>query len=811
MDKAEYQEKLDELTICVEEGDYKSALPLVEAIDWRRVKSVKTLNMVADVYEQNQEYEKMKNILMIAQTRTSIGRGVLSRLVDVCLRLGQTDQAEKYYNEFAKVAQNDNSRYVLQYKLYKAKDAPLESQIALLEEYREKEYTERWAYELAVLYSRAGEQKKCVEACDDLILWFNEGKYVLKAMELKKQYEPLTPNQEVLYARERDAEARRLREEAARKAAEEEAARKAAEEARLAEEARIAEEEAAKKAAEEAAAAAEETEQEQAEGETEEDTAFPEPTPTEEQKELVFRYESETVEPEEGSSGQTEPDEEKDEEESKEDTGDVASRLFRGFHNVFGRHAGKRSAEKEAREAEESEESDLKTGELLTEIPAPEAAAEEQEAEEPVSDAIPVYEKRTERKKTEFNLDEFLHEMEDSFSEEIMTGEYKAREIDPGERTEPAEPALSGTQELVAAMDAAEAAENAPEGRSTAAESLQAAVEAVVPPEIVQMRTEELAAKAVPEKKKPKYNEELEIPDEEPTEEEKKAHTIPLGTIGQNTVPISIDKILSSETAEEQRIRILNNTRPTRMNEEQRKTFTYFARIPGMDTQILEAISSVYEHAGERTSLHGNIGVMGAKGTGKTRLSHGLIITMCRDMGLSAAKVARIRGEDLNKKDPAKIVNVMAGGFLTIEDISLVNEPTLAKLNQAMEFRTDCMIVIIEDEKTAMRAFLKDNPTFAAKFEKMISIPVFTNDELVTFARTYAAENDCQLDDLAILALYTKIGNQQSEENPITISVVRDMVDSAIEHAAHGRRRSKRAGRRGETSRMTILHEKDFE
>ena len=853
MDKAEYQEKLDELTICVEDGDYEAALPIVEAIDWRRVKSVKTLSMVADVYEKNQNYEKMRNILMIAQTRTSIGRGVLSRLVDVCLRLGDVDQAEKYYHEFAKVAQNDTTKYVLQYKLYKAKGAPLENQIAVLEEYREKEYTERWAYELAVLYSKAGEEKKCVEACDDLILWFNEGKYVLKAMELKKQYEPLTPSQEVLYARERDAEARRLREAAAAKAAEE-AAKKAAEEAR------IAEEEAARKAAEEAAAkeAAEEEARKQAEAEGE--NVFPEPTPTDEQKEVVFRFESEIEEPEEKQQEESAPAEEPvteqpakeaaaEKKEKKEPAESSGGRLFKSFQNMFGKHADKAQPEAaaaepveaaEAAETEEPDEKDLKIRELPSgvvepeaepdvepeaiPVPAPEETAGE---EETVSDAVPVYEEEPEKEEVEFDLDGFLREMKESISEEITSGDYKAREVAPlpEEIPEPEEETpLTGTQGLLEAMMAAEASESAPEivvapaagteaadsgDHITAEESIQAAVMNTVPPEVVQKAAEEVASRA--EKKKPKYNEELEIPDEEPTEEEKKAHTIPLGTIGQNTVPISIDKILSQETAEEQRIRILNKARPSRMSEEQRQTFTYFARIPGMDAQILEAISSVYEHAGERTSLHGNIGVMGAKGTGKSRLSTGLIVTMCKDMGIDAAKVARITGDDLNKKDPVRIVNLMAGGFLTIEDVSHINEPTLAKLNQAMEFRTDCMIVIIEDEKTAMRAFLKDNPTFAAKFEKMISIPVFTNDELVTFARTYAAENDCQLDDLAILALYTKIGNMQSEENPITISVVRDMVDKAI-RSASGKRRSKRGGRKGgETSRLTILHEKDFD
>ena len=864
MDKAEYQQKLDELTICVEDGDYKSALPIVEAIDWRRVKSVKTLNMVADVYEQNRNFEKMKEILMIAQTRTSIGRGVLSRLVDVCLRLGQVDQAEKYFHEFSKVAQNDNSRYVLQYKLFKAKDAPLDSQIKVLEEYREKEYTERWAYELAELYSRAGEEKKCVEACDDLILWFNEGKYVLKAMELKKQYEALTPNQEILYSRERDAEARRLREAAAAKAAEE-AARKAEEEA-----ARKAEEEAAKAAEEEEARAQEEKEAAEAAEAAEEaegSDQFPKPTPTEEQKEVVFRFEPEDGEAPEDNRVPDASTEEEDEEEDGEENEVVTNRFLKGFHNVFGRR-GDRKQEKTGYESagEEPDEKELKVREL---IPEEKAAAEPAEAPvreeaapseaapaetETVPEEVPVQEKQPERNQDDFDLEGFLHEMEGAISEEIISGEYKEHRVTPVQEEIPT-PQLSGTEKLIEAMDAAQAAEeeaarkadteeisgtdkefraetrqtpaedavtesadpgttqreNSEEVNNTAAESIQAAVESVVPAEALHQAAEELAAKAVPEKPKPKYNEELEIPDEEPTPEEKKAHTIPLGMIGQNTVPISIDKILSSETAEEQRIRILNRARPTRMNEEQRKTFTYFARIPGMDSQILEAISSVYEHAGERTSLHGNIGVMGARGTGKSRLSHGLIITMCKDMDLSAVKVARIKGDELNTKDPVRIVNLMSGGFLIIEEISRVNEQTLAKLNQSMEFRTDCMIVIIEDEKTAMRAFLKANPTFAAKFDKLISIPVFTNDELVTFARTYAAENDCQLDDLAILALYTKIGNQQSEDDPVTISVVRDMVDKAIDHSMRGRRRSKRVGKRGETSRLTILHEKDFE
>ena len=345
-------------------------------------------------------------------------------------------------------------------------------------------------------------------------------------------------------------------------------------------------------------------------------------------------------------------------------------------------------------------------------------------------------------------------------------------------------------------------------GDGTETEGAAAGTGSVTPKEV---RTDEASAdtdSAKPKKKEIHYIEELEIPDPQPSEEERASHThtIPLDTIGANTVPISIDKILSEETPEERRIRIMNRAKPTRMNEEQRKIFTYFARIPGMDAQILEAISCVYEHAGEKTSLHGNIAVMGARGTGKTRLTHGLVVAMCKDLGMDAAKVARVKGADLNEKDPAKVVARMAGGFFVIENVSGMNEATVEKLSQAMEFRTDCMITIIEDEKVAMRAFLKKYPRFAAKFDRVISIPVFTNDELITFARTYATENGYKIDDMAILALYTMIGNMQTEEEPVTISIVKDMIDKAISRSSAKRRRS----RKNKKDKWLVLQEKDF-
>ena len=207
MDKAEYHLRLEELTKCVENRDYAGALTIVDSIEWRRVKSIRTLNMVADVYEANKRYRECKNILLLAYDRASIGKSILYRLVEICLKLGELEEAVDFYTEFAEVAPHDNSRFILKYKIYKARRSPVQDQIAILEEYKEREYTERWAYELAMLYSRAGNQQKCVETCDDLILWFSEGKYVRKAMELKQKYQPLSPIQQAAYQKELDREA----------------------------------------------------------------------------------------------------------------------------------------------------------------------------------------------------------------------------------------------------------------------------------------------------------------------------------------------------------------------------------------------------------------------------------------------------------------------------------------------------------------------------------------------------------------------------------------------------------------------------
>lgn len=830
MDKTEYHLKLDELTRCVQEQDFNNALQIAESIDWRRVKSIRTLSMVADIYEVNKDYRNCKDILLLAYDRASIGKSILYRLVEISLKLGEVDEAVDFYTEYTEVAPNDNSRYILKYKIYKARRSPLADQISILEEYKDKEYTERWAYELATLYSKAGDNQRCVDACDDLILWFSEGKYVVKAMELKMKYQPLAPFQQDLYEKEKYRYLKAERPKVvppARPRVEKSPARASSADSTGSQD--------VLKRMDQAGAA------------------------------ITRNVNMNDAMDEAAATDDSVDDYSITSREFIGKTANLREQLAKSIHEVFSgvkkeapqvKDLGV-SRELEMPEPEEVPENllvqDLEPEKVEAEVrPRPEAARTILSRPEPKAETE---EEQIEGQMSfaDFDLDALLKETADSLSEEIASGDFdKNRQLTQA----PAQPGPAETEEYEAGRSAtgiegyepepaaevmmdvpkehtAEAAAEAMEQEAAGEEDipdLSDALEAEADQEVSHGTSEpenrfrdihefdemdELEAGFLQpqQSKKPLYNEELEIPDPEPTPEEKIQRTIPLNKIGQNTIPVSIEDVLREETPEERRIRILNDAKPTRMSDDQRKIFTYFARIPGMDQQILEAINNVYEHAGEHTSRHGNIAVMGAEGTGKSRLTYGLIVAMCKDLGMDAAKIARLEGSDMNHKDPAKIVAKMSGGFLIIENAGDMTAKTIDKLNRAMEFRTDCMILIIEDEKANMRALLKQYPQFAGKFEQVISIPVFTNDELVTFARTYATENGCKMDEMGVLALYTLIGNNQSEEEPVTISRVKEMVDNAMARAKKGTRRFGRrgSGRDKNKDQWTVLYEKDFD
>lgn len=782
LDKAEYQSKLEQLTSLANKEDYKGALEIVESVDWRRVKSIRTLSMVADVYEANKMYPEANDILLLAYDRSSIGKGILYRLVEVSVKMQDFESAEEYYEEFVSAAPHDTSRYLLRYKILRGQQAPLDEQIKVLEAYKEAEFTERWNYELALLYSKNGQIRQCVDTCDELELWFSEGKYVTKALELKMKYEPLTPSQKSKY--ENGGAASSEKEVGSLLNRMDQAGAAITQDAGAQEMAAARETEAGKEA---------------------------EPAPS---------YTAPTF---------------------LGNTVDLHNELIKSIRNVFPDVKKTAQTEQEVSEPEENREEDYDVRELEPEnmdvevAPQPDAGKtiltrpETVKKEAPEAEAVKEEEPETAEKPEEtssaddLDLDALFQETAASLSDEIahdsvlekaleeeQTEESLAEKtVEESQTAEPVkkpEEPLEKQPETVEQDDVAESEKE--ESPIRRLEDLEKTMEI---PEPVIVQPEDL---------------DMEIP-QEPSQEAAKDATkvmtventadrtieMPSDVRKEETVPMSIEEVLREETPEERRMRILNDTQPEKLNDEQKALFTYFAKVPGMDQQILDAMHGVYHYAGDRTSRHGNIAIMGGYGTGKTRLSEGLVRAICVDLKIPATKMARLDAAELNRKDPAQVVAKLAGGFLLIERAGLMYPETIEKLSKAMDFRTDSLILIIEDEKTSMRGMFHNYPEFAKKFETVISIPVFTNDELVTFARTYARENGYKMDEMGVLALYTQIGDNQKEGEPMTITNVKDMVDKAIAHAEKGTRKLGRkvSRKHRDSDDRVILYEKDFD
>lgn len=935
MDKTEYHLKLEEINRLVDAQDYEGALTVADSIDWRRVKSVRTLCMVADIYEVNGELEKSMQMLQLAHKRSSIGKMILYRQVELALKMGLYDDAVKYYNEYLETASNDTSKYILKYKIYKAQKAPLENQIAVLEEYKEREYTERWVYELAKLYKKAGQEKKCVETCDDLVLWFGEGKYVTKAMELKMTYTPLSPSQKEKYEKAK-AEGKVAKATAGPKLTEEvkNTILPGVSAAAMAGLQKVEEE---KEQAQEEAAATAEIPQEPARTTAEETPATEEepvkpateiphidteklqerlsrsfqeilsgfnrtkavdafealgraagaevPQEPEAQEENMEDYHVQDLEPEAVNEGiisadsgvagvsRTEMDElemmEKPKVEKPEDKEIISVQevdldaLFAETSSSLAKEAGEDAAEKAEEEpavekvtAEEiigepeevvAEETVDTAGDVLEERVegAVETVTEEEPAEtltDAADEAMAAFEASLSGLSLDFaeetssdapETETSAESTEEPETEEDITGSEAAPviEMEYPEETEETEPEIEDLDATRVIPDVTKQdAWHATPGDTqefNLEEELKAALSGMD-----EFREQEEAERSASLDPEPETASEEEIAFEEKTEPITEENTTEESVVTEASEAGAekpegdhIDKMLEEaemqpdisemtlerETPEEKRQRILNNTRPERLTAEQKQLFSYFAKVPGMDEQILDAIHGAYEHASEKTSHRGNIAIMGSHGTGKTRLSEGLVKAICKELGLKAVKYANLDASDVNRKDPATIISKMAGGFLLIERASFMTPETIEKLAQAMDFRTDSMILLIEDDKANMRKMLADYPEFAEKFETVISIPVFTNDELVTFARTYARENGFRMDEMGVLALYTMIGDNQKEDEPITIGKVKEMVDGAIRKASGVKLGRKLSKRHTDADGRILLYEKDFD
>ena len=1004
MDKYEYRVKTEQMLDHLEKKEYQKAMDIAESIDWRRVKNASMLNTVSEIYEYNGEFKKGRDILFLAFDRAPGSRKIVYRLGTLALKIKDIREATDCYEEFVKLAPKDPNQYILKYKILRTQGAALSDQIAALEEFKKAEYIEKWAYELAKLYDEAGMTAECLEECDDLILWFSEGKYVYLAMELKMKYKPLTPLQQEKYdsrpgavkkqpepvkqtestleevddeneydegseeevqestvqriddaqvqeippepvpmqeefeipeeaaqadvvpeevvpeevvpeataaveetpmyreeepeasvetpeehtsaikqvvtgatleealaqgvavasginieeeamkeredeilangqmmiddilqkweAKQKDheeaiakqkakdeerlqkereqarirqeeerkeverkaaeAEARRkAEEEAARKAAEEEAARKAAEEEarRKAEEEarRAAEEEARRKAEEEAARKAEEEAADEKESERN-----------------TQRIPDDIVRLMEEMESENEDSEDEIYEEELEDGPGMDEDFIEGIEDELAGLDMNGSSfeegdfdevdfEEEDLEGEDFDEGDFEEEDLEGED-FDEGDFEEEDFDEEDFDEADFEEEdldEEELEEADFDEDDDEDDFEDiddeetdfdegDFEEDMDEEDFDEEEIDDDEELDFGED-LEGEDFDEADFEE----EDLDEGDFDEGD----------------FEEEDFDEEEIEDEDD---TEELEI--EEPSEEEIQARIKKSkGGVPFDTGFVVTGRYDLSATSE---IGLKAG-----LTEEQKKLFSYFVPVRGMSEQIVEVLDNDRRAQREGTSKTGNLLVIGRKGSGKTVLAVDIVKAIQKQRNLKQGKVAIVTGESLNKKELTNIIQKLRGGAIIIEHAGKLNSRTVKELNYLMEKKTGELLFVLEDQRKPLERLMTANPEFKKKFSSKLELPVFINDELVTFGQTYAKENGYKLDEMGILALYSRIDVMQREDHAVSVAEVKEIMDEAIAHSqkANVKHLARRVfGKGTDDSDRIILKEEDF-
>lgn len=787
MDKKEYRARLDEINSLVEKQDYREALNVVETIEWRRVRSARTLCMVSEIYEVNKRYDDSLRLLLLAYQRAPSGKLILYRLVELSVKMTDYESAVKYYNQFMKLSPNDNNRYILKYKIYKGRKNPIEDQIKILEKYKASEYTERWAYELARLYARAGMYDKCIAECDEMVLWFSDGKYVKKVLELKMKYTELTDAEKEKY-KELYGEPKAVR--IARTAASVSAATQAAAKMLNQTAQTMAKpEDAVNSVKAEAFQLPKPEPVKKAESETESEAkaeAKPELAEQPKVMEMPEFIKTPEVKPDFEPLPEIQMPEEikKEIEEELEKKKAVEAKLQEETAKIaeeepvkeFDLEAALGVAAAEMAQAEKTEAVENEA-EAKAEMEVPEGATIQLPLEE-------IKAARQNAVETDATVD-LSNVVEEAMAEAVVTAEEETAEKVVEAETE-------ASEEKVAEAETEEPQEEkAPESVET--EESQEEQE----PESAETEQEPVEVEEARESEPAQWVLEEPVESEEENAESEAVQEIEAVTeVEPESVEPESEKVLRHHLTDE----------------EHRRLFTYFAPIPGMKEQVKEALDIAQKSACEKTSKAGNMIVTGRSGSGKTRFSESLIKALCKERQMEGAKVAYLTAEVLNKKDPAFIVDKLSGGFLAIGRASAMTAQTVENLSKAMEFKTNRLTVILEDSKAGIYTLKQDYPEFMEKFDSRIVIPVFTNDELVSFAKTYAKEKGYKVDDIAVLAVYSLIGDNQYEDDPVCVGQVREMMDSAIAKASRlGRRPGKKVAKRHlDVTGRIMLYEKDF-
>ena len=965
---------MGQINKLVEAQDYKGAMQIVDSIDWRRVKNVRTLCVVGEIYAANKRYEESKEIFLLAYHRATIGKNILYRLIEVSLKMGQISEATEFFDEYREVAGSDNSQYILRYKIARAKNASLNEQIRILEEYKEKEFTERWSYELAKLYYKAGDKQKCLDLCNEMILWFNDGTYVMKALDLKQRMGVLTGEEKEKYEQrfipklippEKAQEIRESKETEAVTETEYEESRPVTDTIQVDDERDLNSAETFQEKISKGIRdifgghkkAAEETED--VEEEQQDDTEETSETEAVEAAKDSADQESGEEETPEAETAATEEKSEEDasEEEAAEtaEAGDGEELLASGIDNLSAGtvQLNARTQEPQDEEEEAYQEAEEAEAEKATEKELAESVSEiveEDSVEEPnetsgvplnedgkpdfsatirmpelkipksminvdpenassaagIPDASGIFgsideiaaevakDKKADEepeKEQEFNLEDTIlaaaSEQGINIPEEEKSPDVQQSEVTEETEDEedldiaadefvPEEPDAADIEDIMAQISAQQAedvSESAhrripdlvldEDEEPVTEEDMQAAeAEFLNGPTCVQKPDtkdefdgfddleKEEQLKEMPEdlslededfsledesddRRADKLTDDVVIPveDETPLDEEEEFSDDDFGFkdepeddeeddfISSLTEDMEEDDEEEELSEEEQLERFIEDMQPEinpntiisrkrQLTDEEKQLFTYFVAVPGMKEQLVDVLCDVQKGAADKTSQTGNVIVIGGRETGKTRLISSLIPAICRELNIEASKVAYIFAEDLNGKNIAEIASKLAGGFLVIENANQLSQETADELDEVMNGNTKSMIVILEDEKIGMRKLIARYPKLAKKFTSMINIPVFTNDELVNFAKVYTMENGFRIDQMGMLALYNLIGINQKEDQPMCIGTVKTMLDNAMAKAQGGlfKRSKKRVDRDG----FTVLLEKDF-
>ena len=963
MDKYEYRVKTEQMLDHLEKKEYQKAMDIAESIDWRRVKNASMLNTVSEIYEYNGEFKKGRDILFLAFDRAPGSRKIVYRLGTLALKIKDIREATDCYEEFVKLAPKDPNQYILKYKILRTQGAALSDQIAALEEFKKAEYIEKWAYELAKLYDEAGMTAECLEECDDLILWFSEGKYVYLAMELKMKYKPLTPLQQEKYdsrpgAVKKQPEPVKQTESTLEEVDDENEYDEGSEEevqestvqriddaqvqeippepVPMQEEFEIPEEAAQadvvpEEVVPEATAAVEETpmyreEEPEASVETpEEHTSaikqvvtgatleealaqgvavasginIEEEAMKEREDEILAngqmmiddilqKWEAKQKDHEEAIAKQKAKDEERlqkereqarirQEEERKEVERKAAEAEARrkaeeeAARKAAEEEARRKAEEEAARKAEEearraAEEEARRKAEEEAARKAEEEAADEKESErntQRIPDDIvrlmeemesenedsedEIYEEELEdgpgmdedfiegiedeldgldmngSSFEEGDFDEADFEEEDLEGEDFDEGDFEEEDIEEEDLDEDDdEDDFEDIDDEETDFDEGDFEEDLDEedfdeeeidddeeldfGEDLEGEDFD---EADFEEEDLDegdfdegdFEEEDFDEEEIEDEDD---TEELEI--EEPSEEEIQARIKKSkGGVPFDTGFVVTGRYDLSATSE---IGLKAG-----LTEEQKKLFSYFVPVRGMSEQIVEVLDNDRRAQREGTSKTGNLLVIGRKGSGKTVLAVDIVKAIQKQRNLKQGKVAIVTGESLNKKELTNIIQKLRGGAIIIEHAGKLNSRTVKELNYLMEKKTGELLFVLEDQRKPLERLMTANPEFKKKFSSKLELPVFINDELVTFGQTYAKENGYKLDEMGILALYSRIDVMQREDHAVSVAEVKEIMDEAIAHSqkANVKHLARRVfGKGTDDSDRIILKEEDF-